>query len=66
MEMDDDEEEPPAPGTEEDGSGRPLLTSTSVGIKVWICQIIFIHFAFFLMLRALLYSQELTLSISCF
>ncbi|XP_029909466.1 formin-binding protein 4 [Myripristis murdjan] len=29
MEMDDDDGEPPAPGTEEDGSGRPLLAGTA-------------------------------------
>lgn len=35
MEMDDEnDEEPPAPGTEEDGSGRSLLASGSVGLKV--------------------------------
>ncbi|XP_023811900.1 formin-binding protein 4 isoform X1 [Oryzias latipes] len=34
MEMDDEnDEEPPAPGTEEDGSGRSLLASGSVGLK---------------------------------
>ncbi|XP_056137617.1 formin-binding protein 4 isoform X2 [Lampris incognitus] len=34
MEMDDDDGEPPAPGTEEDGSGRSLIPSGSVATKV--------------------------------
>ncbi|KAM4618871.1 formin-binding protein 4 [Polymixia lowei] len=34
MEMDDDDGEPPAPGTEEDGSGRPPLPSGTASTKV--------------------------------
>nr|XP_020469405.1 formin-binding protein 4 isoform X2 [Monopterus albus] len=33
MEMDDDNEEPPAPGTEEDGNGRPPLPPGDTGAK---------------------------------
>lgn len=34
--MDDDNDgEPPAPGTEEDGSGRPTLPPGVASMKVW-------------------------------